>query len=241
MQTTKINWTDKVWNPVTGCSKISAGCKFCYAETIANRFWKDRDFTEVKTHPERLMQPFKIKKPSKIFVNSMSDLFHAKINPGFLKEVFKVMQTAQWHTFQVLTKRPDYMRTIIEREKIFVSSNIWLGVSVEDQKTADQRIPLLIKTPAVLRWLSIEPLLNNIDLTKIKEIYDQNTSIDWIVVGCESGPRKRECKIEWIESIVGQCQQEKIPVWVKQININGKVIEDINLFPASLKVRQLPG
>lgn len=242
MQTTNINWTDKVWNPVTGCTKVSAGCKNCYAETIANRFWKDREFTDVRVHPERLNQPLKIKKPAKIFVNSMSDLFHETIHPQDIIFIFETMKQSIQHTFLVLTKRPAKMKSIMNfyDEQL---RNVWLGVSIEDQKTADERIPLLLQTPAGVHWLSIEPLLEDINLDTT-QLFDNKMrgrhTIDWVVIGCESGPKKRECKTEWISKIVWQCQQAKIKVWVKQININGKVVEDINQFPKHLQVRELP-
>lgn len=250
MQTTNINWTDKVWNPVTGCTKVSAGCKNCYAETITNRFWKDRKFTDVRVHPERLNQPLKIKKPAKIFVNSMSDLFHLKVPFEFIDSVFEVMAYCKQHTFQVLTKRPEIMNQYITawapniyHHTLEQLPNLWLGVSIEDQKTADERIPLLLQTPAEVHWLSIEPLLEDINLDTT-QLFDNKMrgrhTIDWVVIGCESGPKKRECKTEWINKIVWQCQQAKIKVWVKQININGKVVEDVNQFPKHLQVRELP-
>lgn len=255
MQTTNINWTDKVWNPVTGCSKVSAGCKNCYAEIMFNRqsamdyngnVYQNREFIEVQCHQERMHQPLRFKKPKKIFVNSMSDLFHPKVPYEFIDNIFEVIRYCPQHTFQILTKRPERMIEYFKWTYIQypqVCNNVWLGVSIEDQKTADERIPLLLQTPAEVRWLSIEPLLElvNIDPVQLSDNKMRGRhTIDWVVIGCESGPKRRECETEWISKIVWQCQQEKIPVWVKQININGKIVEDVKQFPKPLQVRQLP-
>ncbi len=235
MQKTEINWTDRSWNPVTGCSKVSQGCKNCYAETIATRFWKDRKFTDVICHEDRLEQPLHIKKPQKIFVNSMSDLFHEKVQFGFIFQVYNIMNSCPQHIFQILTKRPEralqfYKSTIdFDLSKI---KNIWLGVSVEDPKNED-RIEILKQTPAVIHWLSLEPLLG--DLGEI----DLN-GINWVVVGCESGPKRRECKIEWAENVVDQCKAANIPVWVKQLQITGRVETDVEKFPLHLRIREFP-
>ena len=266
---TKISWTDYTWNVVTGCTKVSQGCKNCYAETIANRFWKDRKFTDVKYHPERLGQLYRLRKPRMIFVNSMSDLFHDKVPAGVIIDIFDAIANNDQHTYQILTKRPQRMQELISEYMGWVmgQKNIWLGVSVEDQKTVDERIPSLLQTPAAVRWISVEPLLEHIELRDgYKSIgaicssctgeghYHDNfntpcpeckqtgkhTPIDWVVVGCESGPKKRECKIEWVEDIVNQCKRAKIPVFVKQIQINGKVERDIDNFPKGLQVREYP-
>lgn len=290
MATTSIEWTDKVWNPCTGCNKISAGCKNCYAEGIANRFWGERKFTDVQCHEDRLEQPLHWKKPAMIFVNSMSDLFHEKVPFEFIQKVFDTMLTdlipkrgrtfdncemteddfkdVAKHTFQILTKRPERVlrfidwisknendneqpaRLMIERCGYVIPDNIWLGVSVEDQKTADERIPLLLQTPAAVRFLSIEPMLESIDLEREWGAYQRGNNtplrkmwlhgINWVIIGVESGFNRRPCKIEWIENIVEQCKNANVPVFVKQININGKVIKDINLFPEHLKIQQYP-
>ena len=183
---TGIQWTDATWNPVSGCSKVSAGCKNCYAEHDWARLSKNpkspyfgRDFTNVRCHPERLNQPLKWTKPRKIFVNSMSDLFHEDVSDNFIASVFYRMILAPQHTFQVLTKRPARMIKFFEdagfypvgprgetgsRERL--PWNIHLGVSVENQETADERIPLLLDTPAAVRFLSVEPLLESVNLKK---------------------------------------------------------------------------
>jgi len=170
--TTKIEWTHEVWNPVTGCTKVSSGCKNCYAETIARRFWGERNFTDVQWHEDRLEIPLHWKKPRRVFVNSMSDLFHEDVPSDFIQRVFEVMREARQHTYQILTKRPERMHS--EISVITVGStitypfpNVWLGVSVEDQRTANERIPLLLKTPARIRFVSYEPALGPIDFTNI--------------------------------------------------------------------------
>lgn len=176
MSKSKIEWTDRVWNPVTGCTKVSEGCRNCYAERVAGRFWKDRPFTEVRCHPERLKDPLRWRKPCRVFVNSMSDLFHEKISDDFIFAVWSVMARSRQHIFQVLTKRPRRMMEFLKNcEGIgqtwreghgAVCPNVWLGVSVEDQKTADERIPLLLQTPAAVRFVSAEPLLGPVNLRK---------------------------------------------------------------------------
>jgi protein gp37 len=188
MAETTIEWTDKVWNPVTGCRKISPGCANCYAANVAKRFWGERQFTDVRTHEDRLRQPLHWKKPSRVFVNSMSDLFHDDVPDAFIVMVFTIMESCPQHTFQILTKRPERMSALLSHDSFPAMvrkygydwlgprtyqergphwrANVWLGVSVEDQARADERIPLLIKTPAAVRFLSIEPLLGPVDLTK---------------------------------------------------------------------------
>lgn len=208
MGKTDIEWTDKVWNPVTGCTKVSAGCANCYAAGIAKRFWGNRKFEDVKMHKDRLEQPLNWRKPYRVFVNSMSDLLHDDVPASFLAEVFNVMASATleckcrkgkhdrdednpcWtgdpHTFQILTKRAARLPLIwdeisLEIDDLWPSEaplplamevdhwplpNVWLGVSVENQKTANERIPLLLKTPAAVRFLSVEPMLERIDIRK---------------------------------------------------------------------------
>lgn len=200
---TGIEWTDKTWNPVTGCTKVSAGCKHCYAEVMAKRTfgtlyppvyigptsedeeYRPRQFTDVQTHADRLTTPLSWRKPRRVFVNSMSDLFHEAVPDAFIERVFSVMGLAERHTFQVLTKRPDRMLAWFQARRFDVKGaailqteigechyampwplpNVWLGVSAEDQATADARIPLLLQTPAAVRFVSAEPLLGPIDLS----------------------------------------------------------------------------
>ena len=249
MNKSKIEWTDYSWNFVTGCNKVSAGCKNCFAETMAKRFWKDRKFTDVRIDESKLKLPLHLKKPRMIFVNSMSDLFHEKISFDVIDKVFEIMVGCLRHKFQILTKRPERMLRYISQtfkpqyRNEYMLNNIWFGVSVENQQTADERIPLLLQTPAAVRWLSIEPMLEKIDLDPAQMFMDKvrgRETIDWIVIGCESGHNRRECKIEWVESIVNQCKSTNVPVFVKQLQINGKVAKDISLFPSHLQIREYP-
>lgn len=188
-----IEWTDSTWNPVTGCSKVSAGCKHCYAAREWPRMTKlvqayaGRDFTDVRTHADRLEQPLRWKKPRRIFVNSMSDLFHPDIHDDFIGMCFRTMARAPQHTFQVLTKRAERMRSLLTHPKMrgyvervtpqWPLPNVWLGVSVEDQPTADERIPRLLDTPAAVRWISAEPLLGPVDLARVGYQEDQGADI----------------------------------------------------------------
>lgn len=190
MGETTIQWCSDVWNPVTGCTKVSQGCKNCYAERVFPRPYPGRDFTDVRTHPDRLDQPLRWRKPRRVFVNSMSDLFHEDVPNSFIETVFGVMALAKQHTFQILTKRPKrmlewfghsmregwaawapYMDMQLPPPKVeswpgWPLPNVWLGVSVEDQETADERIPVLLQTPAAVRFISAEPLLGAVDLER---------------------------------------------------------------------------
>ncbi len=175
-----IEWTDETWNPVTGCTKVSQGCKNCYAERIYERFHPGQKFTTVRTHTSRLQIPIHWKKPRMIFVNSMSDLFHESVDPDFIAQVFRIMEQTPHHTYQILTKRPAQMLAWFKAynaEKPL--PNVWLGVSVEDQKTANERIPLLIQVPAAVKFLSCEPLLGLINLA---ESIGESEDDDWYEV-----------------------------------------------------------
>ncbi|TGL97955.1 DUF5131 family protein [Leptospira jelokensis] len=203
----KIEWTESTWNPVTGCTKISAGCKHCYAETLTNRFesiWGA--FSEVKLHPSRLELPIKKKTPTLYFVNSMSDIFHKDIPDEFILRIFKVMNESPRHTFQVLTKRPE--RLIHLNKKITWTPNIWMGVTIEN-KLAYKRLAPLVQSNAKVKFLSIEPLLESVsDITL--------DGIDWVILGGESGPNARPMKEEWAIEIRKLCSAKKIPFFFKQ-------------------------
>lgn len=241
MNNSSIEWTDKTWNPVTGCSKVSAGCKNCYADAMFTRFKKQwGEFNDVKCHDDKLGEPFRLKKPSKIFVNSMSDLFHEKVTFEFIDKVMGVIIDNPRHIFQVLTKRPEiavrYFASRIAREaENYFPKNLWLGVSVEDQKTADARIPILLEIPASIRFLSCEPLLGELDFGRIRvpiqeddrrfivnclsvkgEWSYNNRKIDWVIAGGESGPNARLMHPDWIRSLRDQCQQAGVPFFFKQ-------------------------
>lgn len=234
--TTSIEWADKVWNPVTGCNKVSQGCKNCYAERIAHRFWGDRKFTDVRFHPERLEDPGRWQKPSRVFVNSMSDLFHEDMPNSMIAAVFDEMICHPRHTFMVLTKRPQRALEFAAWYGIWdvTIANIWLGVSVEDQQAADQRIPLLLQTPAAVRFVSCEPLLGSVDLSpyfswSLENLFAKRREailkyggrnliqkLDWVIVGGESGQRARPMHPKWALAIRNQCSMAGTPLFFKQ-------------------------
>lgn len=164
---TAIEWADRVWNPVTGCTKVSEGCRNCYAERMAKRFWRGREFGDVQCHEERLDDPCHWKNSVRVFVNSMSDLFHENVSNLFINRIIYFMEVAaRQHTYLILTKRPDRMNNYFRG--VAPANNVWLGVSIEDQETADERIPLLLKTPAAVRFVSVEPMLGPVNLNRIK-------------------------------------------------------------------------
>lgn len=207
----EIEWTDATWNPVTGCTKISPGCANCYAETFAERF------RGVPNHPyeqgfdlriwaDRLMLPLSWKKPKRIFVNSMSDLFHKDVPNDYILQVFDTMRKAHWHQFQLLTKRADRLAEL--NHILSWAPNIWMGVSVENEKCTN-RIDHLRKCGAAIKFLSIEPLLGPIEKLNLK-------GIDWVIVGGESGRRSRPIQAEWIGSIRDQCKKAKVAFFFKQ-------------------------
>ena len=206
-----IEWTDVTWNPVTGCTKISHGCKNCYAERMAKRLrkmgaTKYREGFSVAIHETALGDPLTWKQPRLVFVNSMSDLFHQAVPAAFVKSVFDVMNRAPRHTFQVLTKRPH--RVVRMTELLPWAPNIWLGVSIESEQWLG-RLPLLKQTGAHVKFLSLEPLLGplpNMDLG----------GIDWVIVGGESGPGARPMEAGWVQDIRDQCVRNRVPFFFKQ-------------------------
>ena len=211
-----IEWTDATWNPVRGCTKISPGCKHCYAETFAERFRgvKGHPYEQgfdLRLVPEKLTEPFAWRSPKLVFVNSMSDLFQPGVPDEYVKAVSQVMATANWHTYQVLTKRSERLRDLLTEEFQFAAQqeNIWWGVSVEDRKYGLPRIDHLRQTPAKVRFLSIEPLLE--DLGEI-----DLSGITWVIVGGESGPGARPMMREWVVSIRKQCRMQGVPFFFKQ-------------------------
>ncbi|MEQ1906487.1 MAG: phage Gp37/Gp68 family protein [Pirellulaceae bacterium] len=215
-QNSKIEWTDATWNPVRGCTKISPGCKNCYAKTFAERFRGvpghpyEQGF-DLRLVPEKLLEPVRWKQSRTIFVNSMSDLFHEGVPDSFIVAVAKTMELANWHTYQVLTKRADRMVKLLETKLKFATklTHVWWGVSVEDKAYGLPRSELLRHTDAAVKFLSVEPLLE--DLGKIKL-----EGIDWVIVGGESGPGARPMDEEWVLSIQKQCRQSRIPFFFKQ-------------------------
>jgi len=207
----EIEWTDSTWNPVTGCTKVSPGCKHCYAELFAER-WRgiqghhfEQGF-DLRLWPDRLKLPLTWKKPRTIFVNSMSDLFHEKIPLAFIKEVFRTMEKASWHTFQILTKRSERMAEV--KSKLTWPENVWMGVSIETSEYLG-RADHLREIPAAVRFLSLEPLLGPLRAFDL-------SSIDWVIVGGESGPGARPMKPEWAVEIRDQCLEFGVPFFFKQ-------------------------
>lgn len=305
MGNTSIEWTDATWNPVTGCTKVSPGCKLCYAERVFPRTAagqltyvdgrpvlqelvdaglvfesevRQRNFTDVRTHPDRLEQPLHWKKPRKIFVNSMSDLFHEDVPFEFIDRAFAVMALTPQHTYQILTKRPERMLEYFKSwdrwtwpdgdppnfgprvatacgsigfslgmaaeafhlmQHIFQKplQNVWLGVSVENQLYADERIQILLQTPAAVRFVSYEPALGPVDFTKIthrlgpnsfetfNSLYEKDSlnkgrprpRLDWVIVGGESGPGARPFNLNWARSVIRQCRDANVACFVKQV------------------------
>ena len=214
-KTTAIEWTDATWNPVTGCTKISAGCDHCYAERFSERFRgvPDHPFEngfDLTLRPERLEQPLRWREPRMIFVNSMSDLFHKHVPKEFIGRVCDTMEYAHWHTFQVLTKRSSLMRDFLRHryDKERSPSHIWFGVSVEDG-SKKSRIRHLQEAPAGVRFLSVEPLIGPMGKLDL-------TGIDWVIVGGESGPRARPMKREWVREVRDQCLENNVAFFFKQ-------------------------
>lgn len=213
MATTKIEWTESTWNPVTGCTKISTGCKFCYAEVMARRLKamgqeKYQNGFNLTLHPDALNEPYKWKKGRMIFVNSMSDLFHKDVPVEFIQNVFNVIKDNPQHVFQVLTKRADILRYYDAEGLLTWPHNLWMGVTVENADVTS-RIDHLRNTGARVKFLSCEPLLSSIP--------DMNFQhIDWVIVGGESGRTPRPMKAEWVEQIKQQCQHQNTAFYFKQ-------------------------
>ncbi|MGA3009982.1 MAG: phage Gp37/Gp68 family protein [Terracidiphilus sp.] len=211
-----IEWTDATWNPIRGCTKVSPGCKHCYAQTFAERFRGvpghpyEQGF-DLRLVPEKLLDPFKWKSSRKVFVNSMSDLFQAGVSSDYIRKVVSVMVEADWHVYQVLTKRSERMRTMLADDLLFAGAkdNIWWGVSVEDKKHGLPRIEHLQASSARVKFLSVEPLLE--DLGEI-----DLSGIHWVIVGGESGPGARALDASWVRRILRQCRRYDVPFFFKQ-------------------------
>ena len=238
-----IEWTDATWNPITGCDKVSQGCKFCYAERLFPKTYPGRTFTDVRFHEDRLDMPIHWRKPRRVFVNSMSDLFHELVTSEQIAKIIWAMGCAKQHIFQVLTKRPERMLEELSKYGVNKSPlrewapsewpfpHIWWGVSVEDQKTADERIPLLLQTPAAVRWVSYEPALGPVDFSKYLPKFDVLTggwklqsmkhlledTLDWVVAGGESGPKARQSELAWYRSVRDKCSATGVPFFMKQL------------------------
>lgn len=261
MGKTSIEWTDQTWNPVVGCDRISPGCAHCYAKEVHDRRHKaalegkdvaeqyQQPFEVVQLKPDRLADPLSWRKPRRVFVNSVSDLFHEDVPDEYIDQVFAVMALCRWrHTFQVLTKRAQRMKDYATAPfrtaaiwqfvlrmnplKKFLAEedrpkwplqNVWLGVSVENQRFADERIPLLLQTPAAIRFVSAEPLLGPVDFERGEWLnddavtHDHLCGLDWVIVGAESGPGARPFDLAWPRSILAQCRDAGVAAFVKQL------------------------
>jgi len=212
----KIEWTDATWNPVRGCTKVSPGCKHCYAETFSERFrgvpgHPFENGFDLRIVPEKLDEPFRWSSPRMVFVNSMSDLFHEDVPDEYIAKVADVMLAADWHVYQVLTKRADRMASLLNTRlsDAAAASHIWWGVSVEDQQYGIPRIATLRTSAAKVKFLSIEPLLEDLGTIDL-------TSIDWAIVGGESGPKARPIQPEWVRSLRDQCFEADVAFFFKQ-------------------------
>lgn len=211
-QNSRIEWTEATWNPTVGCTKISAGCKHCYAEAMAVRLRAmgangyENGF-RLTILPERLTEPLRRKKPTVYFVNSMSDLFHKSIPDSYIEQVFDVIARSPQHTFQILTKRAGRMAAFFRNRH--VPENAWLGVTVEDRKHGLPRIEKLREIDAPIRFLSVEPLLENLGEINLSHVH-------WVIVGGESGPKARPMKLEWVDSIRQQCEESGAAFFFKQ-------------------------
>jgi protein gp37 len=284
---TGIEWTGRTWNPVTGCTEVSAGCDRCYARTFAER-WRgvaghayEQGF-DVTLRPERLLQPLGWTGRQTVFVNSMSDLFHNAIPDEFIARVFAIMGLTPQHTYQVLTKRHARARALLSDPAFQQQAwdiaydtdidgvlgarhdppdrwpwpNVWMGVSAEDQRWADTRIPALLATPAATRFVSAEPLLGPLDLSRWLHLQsggpqthprDGGLGLDWVIVGGESGTKARPLDPQWAVQLVEHCQLAQVPIFVKQLGAawarqHGGPVKggDPQRWPAQLRVREMP-
>ncbi len=243
---TKIEWVKnpdgtkgETWNPVTGCTKVSTGCKHCYAERMSKRLagrygYPADDPFRVTLHPDRLDQPLRWRKPRRVFVCSMSDFFHPHIPLGFQAKMFSIMRRCPQHTFQILTKRIEQLALFDEVCGWPQLPNVWLGITAENQETANERIPELLKIPAAVRFVSLEPLLGSIDFIEVAYAY-KAAGVDgltlaglwdhlhWVIAGCESGPGRRETPENWFRDLRDQCEAASVPFFLKQMDRDGKI------------------
>lgn len=249
-----VIYTDATLNFMTGCTKVSPGCKNCWAESFHNRFHGGKNpvgqfkkpFSEIQLFHDKLDKRIPGGKPKTYFVNNTSDMFHPKVPGDFAITTLGLLTTELRHRFLILTKRPDRMAEIVEAYERhqpgrLKKCDIWFGTTICNQPEADKNIIHLLKTPAVNRWLSIEPLLSEIDLElALREGGENGPLFSWVVIGCESGKNRRPCKLDHVYSLVDQCQNAGVKVFVKQLDLDGKCVHDIDNFPKDLQVRELP-
>lgn len=265
---TKIAYCDETWNPIIGCPLplCSVGCTNCWARESHNMRHKAylegklqnnpmyaKPFEQIQFFPERLEQPMHWKKPRTIFVGSQTDLFHKSIPFELIDKIFGIMCGGDWHTYLLLTKHPERMEIFFKnrpspywsgilrgkykKTKVwpFDFIHVWLGTTICTQPEADENIPLILQIPAAKRWISIEPCLNEIVVPK-----NRLKELSWCVIGCESGSKSRPCKIEWIRSIVQQCKAAGVKLFIKQLEINGKVSHKMSEWPEDLRIQEYP-
>ena len=235
--TTKIEWTQETWNPVTGCAPIATGCKNCYAREMHRRLSTmgvgkyQHEFGEIQEHWKLLDEPDRWRKPRRVFVCSMSDLFHEDVSDRFIEATLRVIADHPRHTFQILTKRPARMRAVVRR-----LPNLWVGTSCSTQFDVDNLLPDLLECGASQRFVSLEPLLGPIDLGAYvgrafidgrasNATYTYNAGLHWMIVGAESGPNRRPCDLNWIRGIRDQCVDAGVPLFVKQADIGGNLVK----------------
>lgn len=236
---TRIQWTDATWNPMTGCSPVSEGCLNCYAKGQSLRLQRmdSPKYTEgfaCRFHADALMQPIRWQRPRMVFVNSMSDTFHPDFSNEQIATLYNVMASCPRHTFQVLTKRPERMLewyAWVKKMRIFFYDslqaligetpwplpNVWVGVTTENQRRYDERKPLLMQVPAVLHFVSIEPVLEG--------IYLRGNPVDWVIAGCESGPNRRPCHADWLRTLAAQCREGGTRFFLKQMEQDGAIVK----------------
>lgn len=273
MSKTRIEWADSVWNPVTGCTPISEACENCYAKRMSKRlagrcgYPKDEPF-RVTLHPDRLEQPLRWKKPRRVFVPSMGDLFHDDVPFMAIAKIFGVMHSCKQHVFMVLTKRPERMKEFFEW---FVGPewrgawaheypHVWLGVTAENQQRADERIPILLQIPAAVRFVSVEPMLGVVDLVaaldaaigiegkvEIPAVDGIDNWLHWVICGGETGPGARPTHPDWVRSLVLQCKNAGVPIFVKQMgsvwakaHSSDRASNRPEEWPEDLRIRELP-
>jgi len=265
---TGIPYCDEVWNVTAGCTKCAPGCKNCWAEKWAarlahigqrkyqdvvdgnyNNWFLPKWNNKVYCDESILEQPLHWKKPRRIFVCSMSDLFHPRVPFEYMAEIFLIAQKCSTHTFLFFTKRIKRALEFYEWDYPLKLANSWgqlkniqLILSLSTQKEADEKIPTLLQIPAAVRGLSIEPMLEPLNIIRWLDYggYEEDWGIRWVIVGCESGSNRRPCKIDWVRSIVQQCKAANVPVYVKQLSINGKVSRNPKEWPEDLRVQQYP-
>lgn len=233
---TRIEWTDESWNPVTGCTPISPGCINCYAKKMTNRLkgrfgYHHTNPFQVTLHKDKLSFPLSLRRPRKVFVCSMSDIFHKDVPDAWIDAVLKVTTMASQHTYQILTKRPermrDYINSIVEKYSIEIPSNLWFGITAENQEMADFRLPLLIDTKVKNKFVSIEPMLGPVDLANYID------RLNWIITGGETGMKARYMDPNWALAVKNICVKNKVPFFFKQMSNKAPA-------PAELAFKQLP-